>query len=98
MEHKELTGNRHIFLVKFLWRGYHNVVITNSVGKTLLNIKNDSDPATDEIDFIKVFNNASCKFERISKKDILLIESFNTESFEYLKNHYYFSKVKTNSK
>jgi hypothetical protein len=42
------------------------------------------------IEYIKVFNPVKARFERISRDKILQMFSWQTEDYEYLKNHYYF--------
>jgi len=83
-----LNSDRHIFCVKFMWKATDGKFILH--GEQLAEaVKAHGEKG---IEYIKMFDPADNKFKRVSKSQILAFQSWNTESFEYLKNHSYFKK------
>lgn len=72
---------------------YHFVyginILTN---ENILNVLKYNEGKT--IKCIKLFNYANEKFCRISAKEFINLNGYNTELIEYCKNHYYFRNVK----
>jgi len=83
-----LNADRHIFCIKFLWKAIDGKFILH--GEELANvIKTHGEKG---IEYIKMFDPNDNKFKQVSKSQILRFQSWNTETFEYLKNHSYFKK------
>jgi hypothetical protein len=72
--------------VKFRYQCTNNKYIVQREG--LIQVLKNEDK--NGIEFIKVFDFDNDKFKRISRKEILQNYTFDTESIEYLTNHYFF--------
>jgi hypothetical protein len=81
-----LNTDIHTFMIKLRFKSTNNRFITQ--GRGLIYCIKTQD--VNGIEYIKIFNPVKAKFERISRSKILQLISWHTESFEYLKNHYYF--------
>lgn len=81
----ELSADKRIFLVKFSFTSVNDKFLTTDLGRTI----KEHDPGRG-IDYIKEFDPVKNTFKRISKADILRFHSWNTESLDILKSHYYF--------
>jgi len=77
------------FLISFQHRSTCKNFIFQS-GEELLEILKNQDKTG--IETLKEFDPNKASFKRISKKDFLNNFSWQTETSEYLKNHYYFKK------
>ena len=89
METKATLNTDHrLYLVKFQFTPVGGKFITNELAKCI----KDNEPRNGRgIEFIKTFDPSTNKFIRISKPKILEFHSFDTESHEFLRNHYYFN-------
>jgi len=75
------------FLISFQYRSTNKNFIFQS-GADLLTILKTYDATG--IETIKEFDPSKATFKRISKKDFLQCFSWETETREYLTNHYFF--------
>ena len=82
---KTLNADNRIYLVSFAWRATNGKFITTDLGQCI----KDNDQGRG-IDYIKALDPIKNSFKRISKKDILSFESWNTETVEILTKHSYF--------
>lgn len=75
-----------LYLVEFRYQGTESKFIVS------LNQIADCLKAHDKNGLISIkrFNSEKCVFQRVSRKDILMFLSHDTESILYLENHYYF--------
>jgi len=83
-----LTADLRLFLVKFAWTSTHNQLVTTQ--EELANAIKDNDPGRG-IEYIKEFNPVKAAFQKVSKKQILMYLSDNTEATEILTKHSFFN-------
>lgn len=75
-----------LYLVEFHYQGTESkfIVSLNQIAECLKTCDKNG------VKSIKRFNPGKCVFQRVSRKDILMFLSYDTESVLYLENHYYF--------
>jgi len=88
MKNLLLNTNNRTFAVKLRWRSIDSLFIVQGSG--LIEALKTDDSEKKGIEYIKEFDPAKCAFKRISKSDLLANYSWETESYLYLQNHYYF--------
>lgn len=73
-----------VFLVTFAFAYPNDKFIVRGTG--LVDVfKSDK-----HVKSIKSLNHVTDKFDRVSKKDVLKLYSYDTESYEYLSKHWFF--------
>jgi len=83
-----LNTDRRTFLVQFDWKNTDSIYIFQNGNDLIELLKNNDKP----IKFIKEFDRQSYSFKRVSKKDLLNVFSWDTETDIYLNNNHYFFK------
>jgi len=86
MKNELLNTDYNTYLVKFRYQSTNNRFIVQGSG--LMDCLKTYDK--NGIEYIKIFNPVKYKFERISKEKLFNLYSWETETLEYLKQHYYF--------
>lgn len=81
-----INTDLHIFLVSFRYKSTDNRFIVQEHG--LIEVLKKYD--LNGIESIKIFEPSKGKFSMVSKKTIFNLFSFDTETIQYLKNHYFF--------
>ena len=87
MKNTYLNTDKIILLITFMWKGTDKKFMCYTE-KEFMHILKTYDQ--NGIENIKQFNPIKNTFIRISKKQILAFFSWDTETSEYLKKHYYF--------
>ena len=87
MQKHILNTDRRTFLISFLHRSTNNTFIFQEPNELKFILETYDNTG---IEKIQEFNRSKNKFLRISKKDILKVCSWETETAEYLKTHYFF--------
>lgn len=87
---KKLNCDLTTFAIKLKWRSTDSLFICQDTG--LIEAIKSDDKEHKGIEYIKIFDPAKCTFIKTSKELILQCFSFDTESYLYLKEHYYFKK------
>lgn len=90
MINRLINTDKRTFLIKFQYRSTNGQFIFQEP-KELMELLKDFDQ-TSGIEYIKEFEPFKYKFSKVTKQSILNYCNWHTESFEYLKNHYYFKK------
>lgn len=85
MNTQEINTDKRIYLIKFAWTSTNGKFLTTNLGQTI----KEHDPNRG-IEYIKTFDPVKNTFKSISKRDILIFESWNTETIEILKKHSFF--------
>ena len=75
------------FLISFQHRSTNKNFIFQS-GTELIEILKKAETG---VETIKEFDPSKASFKRVSKKDLLQCFNWETETIEYLTNHYYFN-------
>jgi hypothetical protein len=84
-----LNLNSFTYLVKFQWKSTDNRFIVQ--GSDLCKVlKNNDGLHNPGVEYIKEFDCKDNKFKRVSKQTILNRYKWDTESYLYLTNHYFF--------
>ena len=91
MNQTTLNTDQRLYLVKINWKGTNGKYIFSDATELIKILKQDENEKKG-IEYIKTFEPSKDKFIRISKKDFLKYNSFNTELLENLKNISYFKK------
>lgn len=81
-----LNTDFNTYLVKFKWQSTNNRFIVQGAG--LMEALKTYDK--NGVEYIKEFDPIKCTFKRISRAKLLNLFSWETETFLYLKDHYYF--------
>jgi hypothetical protein len=81
-----LNTDLHTYLIKFRFQTTNGRFIVQGSG--LMNCLKTYD--LNGVEYIKIFDPVKARFERISRDKILQMFSWQTEDYEYLKNHYFF--------
>lgn len=89
MQNNILNTDTRTFFITFLFQSTKGKFIFQNANDLLFILKNYD---KNGIDKIQEFNPTKGKFEKVSKADILSFVSWETETAEYIKNHYYFKK------
>ena len=92
MTTKFLKLDYFTYCVKISWRLTNGHFIFQGADGLLQILKEDTD--NKGIEFIKVFDNKTNKFVRISNKDFHNQTKFNTEAWEELQKLTYFNNLK----
>lgn len=87
-----INTDRRTFLIKFQWTVTDGQFIFQSGEKLMELLKTHGRKG---IEYIKEFNPAKAKFERVSKIDILNCFNWETETSLFLNNHSYFKNIKS---
>lgn len=86
MNKKTICTDERMYLVKFQFTNNRKFITTE-----LARCIKDNEPNNGRgIEYIKVFDPVKNTFKRISKADILMFHSWDTESMEFFKSHYFF--------
>jgi len=85
-----LNIDRRTFYISFTWKNTDGKFIFQN-GESLVKLLKLYD--SKGIDFIKEFNPQEGKFKRVSKKDLLTVFSWETETSIFLKDHFYFKNA-----
>ena len=86
MKAEILNTDLHTFLVSFRWKSTETRFIVQGHGLTECIKKYD----LNGIESVKIFDPAKGKFSRVSRETIIQLFSWDTETVEYLKGHYFF--------
>jgi hypothetical protein len=86
MKHEIINTDFHTFYIEFAWKSTDNRFIVQGHGLIECLKKYD----LNGIKAIKIFEPSKGKFMRVSKATIFQLFSWDTETMEYLKNHYFF--------
>lgn len=81
-----ICTDQRMYLVKFQFTTTKGKFITTELHKCI----KENEPKDRGIEYIKVFDPVKNTFKRISKADILMFHSWNTEAMEFFKQHYFF--------
>jgi hypothetical protein len=87
---KKLNCDIRTFAIKLKWRSNDNLFICQDNG--LIEAIKSDDKEHKGIEYIKEFDPGKGQFVKVSKESILNHFSWDTESYLYLQNHYYFKK------
>ena len=90
MQNRLINTDKRTFLIKFQYRSTNGQFMFQEP-EELCELLKDFD-YTAGIEYIKEFEPNKYKFTQVTKESILNFCKWHTESFEYLKNHYYFKK------
>lgn len=85
-----ISTDTHTYLVKFSFEQTRAQFICPDEEGIMQALKKQSEPRG--IEYIKQFDPVKQKFVKVSKTEILSRSSWQTETSEYLKSHYYFKK------
>lgn len=86
MKNSVINTDLNTYLVKFNFQSTNGQFITQGSG--LMDVLKEYDK--NGIKYIKIFDPVKYTFKSISRNKILQFFSWETETHEYLKNHYYF--------
>lgn len=89
MQNTILNTDKRTFFITFLFQSTNGKFIFQDANDLLFILKNYD---KNGIDKIQEFNPTNGKFEKVSKADLLSCFSWETETAEYLKTHYFFTK------
>lgn len=81
-----INTDYHTYLIKFKWMSTNNRFIVQGSG--LMDAIKQYDK--NGIEYIKIFDPVKYKFKAISRAKILQLLSWETETYLYLKDHYFF--------
>lgn len=87
MNKATICTDQRMYLVKFQFTQTRGKFITTELAKC---IKENEPKNGRGIEYIKVFDPVKNTFKRISKDDILMFHSWDTESMEFFRSHYFF--------
>lgn len=88
MESLIVNTGYHTFLIKFRYQTTNGRFIVQ--GQGLMNCLKTYDK--NGIEYIKIFDPHKYTFKQVSKETLFNLFSWDTETMEYFKNHYYFKK------
>jgi len=86
MKNSVINTDLHTYLIKFSFQTTNGQFIVQGAG--LMDVLKEYDK--NGVKYIKIFDPVKYTFKSISKAKILQLISWETEIYEYLKNHYYF--------
>lgn len=82
-----ICTDQRMYLVKFQYTATNGKFITTDLAKCI----KDNEPSNRRgIEYIKTFDPVKNTFKRISKEKILMFHSWDTESMEFFRSHYFF--------
>lgn len=82
-----ISTDQRMYLVKFQFTSINGKFITTDLAAC---IKEHEPKNGRGIEYIKTFDPGTNTFKRISKKDMLMFHSWDTEATEFFKSHYFF--------
>ena len=86
MKNIVINTDLHTYLIKFNFQTTNGQFIAQSSG--LMDVLKEYDK--NGVRYIKIFDPVKCTFKSISRVKILQLVSWETETYLYLKDHYYF--------
>jgi hypothetical protein len=86
MKNAVINTDLNTYLVKFNFQSTNGQFITQGAGLMDVLKKHDKNG----VRYIKIFDPVKYTFKRISKEKLFNLYSWETETLEYLKNHYFF--------
>ncbi len=86
MKNTAINTDLNTYLVQFNFQSTNGQFITQGAG--LMDVLREHDK--NRVKYIKIFDPHKCTFKRVSREKILQLLSWETEAYEYLKNHYFF--------
>ena len=86
MKNTVINTDIHTFLVKFSFQSTNGQFITQGAG--LMDVLKEYDK--NGVKYIKLFDPVKYSFKSVSRAKILQLMSWDTETYLYLQNHYYF--------
>ena len=81
-----LNTDYNTYLVKFQWKSTNNRFIVQGAG--LMQVLKEYD--VNGVEYIKEFDPVKGTFKKVSRAKLLQAFSWETETYIYLKSHYYF--------
>jgi len=86
MKNSVVNTDFNTYLVKFSWKSTNNRFIVQGSG--LMEVLKQYD--VNGVEYIKEFDPVKARFVQISRSKLLQAFTWETETHEYLKNHYFF--------